>query len=700
MATINIGPLRVTGEAGGAPTIGWNVPADHPQSLAQIGAYRVGDRSDAPLTQAAPPPFDYAPVAATGFPNLSYGVVRDPVAAEFRGATPSFTFSGAYPSTGRIPNGTYIIWVHAQAYVRDEDETLIRIDNGVATATIQVTSSPVTEPPRVPRVGLGARTAADPATIITPAVGAPAVGGQVGATFSIPPFISPTFFQVAVYRREDYDTDLLRSERAPVARSDNPDTQPRAGNPDTAAERIPVEALPESTMVGGVEVWTLNFGATSPNEALGTLTGPVPNGEYALVVKYAFEEAGEIIRYDPDRGVIRGPHKFLTSQPAYRIFEVQGSTEPEDVPDPFIYRPTLRPVVVFPRDAINAEVSEPLRLIWHYRHARGIDQESVEIRRVLSGGTNAGTRYLALSGNNLATQRWVTALDTTNDTTTIRARVGGTDLVKGIDLVAGAAADRAWGGLAWGQHNFSVRATSGDGEITEWSDPVRVNVYRRLSILTLTPALDASGFVAVDWTHDGATGNNRQARYRVRLLQDGRFVTGTTDGLADDHARALRGSDLTWTANRSDNSLGPVPNGTYDVEVTIWDPFGNETQDITPVTVNNTLPTAVAVTPRVYDLDGVLQPGTSGLIAGDYVGVAFGAIPTGLHEVRLERREFSRRDGRTLRDEPITRAVLPLGTATSLARFNDLEVSDGVQYEYRAVAASLSGAERPGDWTP
>ena len=273
------------------------------------------------------------------------------------------------------------------------------------------------------------------------------------------------------------------------------------------------------------------------------------------------------------------------------------------------------------------------------------------MRRVLSGGTNVGTRYLARSSQEVYS--WVTALDTTNNTTDIPIRS------EHLRLAAGTAIGTGWGQIAWGTHQFAVRPTSESGAQGDWSDNLTVDVYRRLTISTLTVAV-TGGFIVATWTHDGATGNNAQARYRVQIFErnadgsNGRFVSGTSDRAGDPRPRPRRSGrqPLFRSQPHRTQSLGPVKNGDYNVVVTLWDKYGTQsTPRADDITVANTAPAMVAVTPRVYDHEDMVQPGTSGLIEGEYIGVGFGTVTGPPFSVRLERRDFSRTDGRQLEDE-------------------------------------------------
>ena len=121
-----------------------------------------------------------------------------------------------------------------------------------------------------------------------------------------------------------------------------------------------------------------------------------------------------------------------------------------------------------------------------------------------------------------------------------------------------------------------------------------MDVYRRLTITALTVAV-TGGFIVATWTHDGATGNNAQARYRVQIFErnadgsNGRFVSGTSDRPETrDHARAVQGDNLSFTANRTAPSLGPVDNGDYNVVVTLWDKYGTQS---TPERMTSPSPT-------------------------------------------------------------------------------------------------------------
>ena len=703
MATIPI-TMRVRGAANGSPTVSWMLP-DDPDGNArttcwyQVGAYREGDQDpNASLSQAAPPPFRFVPVAATGWPALAYGAVPDPILVG--PLPPSFTFTGSRPSNGILPNGTYIIWLHVIVRDFNDANEVINEDSGVAfMRNVRVTSSVGEARPRIIRAAgrHGARVSPDPPIIVTPVAAVPPTtvqGSQLGAAIRVPDGVVPSHFQVAVYRGEDYDIGLRRANRSPIARSVN------IGSTRASAEKVPSYEFPYDRTT---ETWTLNFGTGEVPELAPGIPNSPPGKDWVLVVRYSWEDAGIITDYNPRTGLVREEHIHLTSHSAYRFFRVTGSFPWDGViPDDYIYVPTVGPGIQWDTGTLRGEVGSSLRLDWHYQHRRGIGQRYVQIRRDLAGASNAGTRYLKRVGRVLS---WVTALDTTADATT--------DLVQDADhivLPPGTAVGTGWGGLTWGVHSFTIRAVSGDGEISPWSLPLLVSVYRQLSITSLSVPNVTNGFITATWAHDGATGNNRQTRYRVQVFDDrGRFVTGTSDRPSDpSHARALPGDALTWTANRAAGSLGPVKNGTYNVVVTLWDIGGNETQRSASVTVTNTAPPSAAttITPRIYDHQHRIvndpatgMPATSGLHPGEYVGVGFGTV-TGLWGVRLERVEFSRRDGRLRDDEPQQIGLLPLGTATALERFNDYEVDDGVEYNYRATAISLQGAETVGSWTP
>ena len=691
MANFDVTLTAPATNTGGSPTITWTLPSGTNQTFYQIGAYRVGDRSDAPLTQAAPPPFAYHPVAASGFPAIPYGVVPDPQL--IRTTTQSFTFDGSYPSTRALPNGTYIIWVHIiEDVLNDNNEITVR-NNGVATAQIVVSGSTAQQPPRLLRFDRSGRPVyvAPPAPILlTPTAGQELPNGAVSVAIQMPVAgIIPSDIKIAIYRRIDWDFDRRRSNFNPVRFTDRDGDGPGARG---GAEWVPINEWSPPTRVGGTLTWTVVFGAST------SVPDEVPNGMWVLACKYNTEVTAAILSFDPATGLARVEHRYHSSEITVREFEVSGSTEDFTPPDPYAYMPTTAPSATWPRNRTNNEVAEPLDLRWTYNDRRGIGQRSVQVRRILSGGTNAGTRYLARSS--LGVYSWVTALDTTNNTTDIPIRS------EHLRLAAGTAVGTGWGQIAWGTHQFAVRPTSESGAQGDWSDNLTVDVYRRLTITALTVAV-TGGFITATWTHDAATGNNAQARYRVQIFErnadgtNGAFVSGTSDRPETrDHARAVQGDNLTFTLNRTAPSLGPVKNGSYNVVVTLWDRYGTQsTPRADDITVTNTAPTAVAVTPRVYDHQDQVQVGTSGLIEGEYVGVAFGTV-TGLHSVRLERRDFSRTDGRQLEDEAQTIALLPLGTATALTRHNDYLVDHGTQYEYRSVAIATSGAETEGAWTP
>ena len=148
-----------------------------------------------------------------------------------------------------------------------------------------------------------------------------------------------------------------------------------------------------------------------------------------------------------------------------------------------------------------------------------------------------------------------------------------------------------------------------------WSQALPVDVYRRLTITSLSASV-VGGFMRAVWAHDGSTGNNSQRRFRVQVFDSNRrFVTGTSDRPEEPfRARAVLGDDLSFTFNRTaENSLGPVKNGTYTVVVTLWDAYGNRSEErSTSVSVTNTAPAAVAVTPRVYNHLDQVQTGADG----------------------------------------------------------------------------------------
>ena len=668
---------------GGSPTISWTLPSGTNQTHFQIGAYRSGDRSDDPLTQAAPPPFDYQPVAASGHPALPYGVVPDPEIIP--STTQQFTFGGGYPATRGLPNGTYIIWVHIIEDILNDEGRLIGQNSGVATGQIVVSGSTIQEPRRLPRTTY---EAPPPPVIVTPVEGAPLTSGAVSVAIQFPAGIThPRDIKIAIYQSDDWDEDRRRATANPVRFTDRGGDGPGR---DGGAEWVPIDEFLPFTSPGGVPTLTVVFGASVsvPDEVPNSPAGKT----WVMAVKYNTEQTAHIISFDERTGFARVAHMYHSSEITVRSFTVTGSVDDYDQPDPFEYTPTAAPTATWPRNRIAAEVGGNLDLRWQYHNSRGVGQRSVQVRRILNGGTNAGTRYLSQATPGGAVS-WVTALDTTGGTTDIAIRT------EHLQLSPGTAVGTGWGGLTWGTHQFAIRPTSEAGTQGDWSNTLTVDVYRRLTISNVAATV-TGGFIVASWSHDGATGNNRQARYRVQIYEGRRFVSGTSDRPETrDHARAVIGDDLSFTLNRTAPALGPVPNGTYRVRVTIWDRYGNQDADETTVTVNNTAPTAVAVTPRVYDHRDMVQPGTSGLIPGEYVGVAFGTIPAGLHAVRLERQDFSRTDGRELAEASQV-AFLPLGTSTSLARFNDYQVDHGAQYEYRAVAIAANGAEADGAWTP
>ena len=202
----------------------------------------------------------------------------------------------------------------------------------------------------------------------------------------------------------------------------------------------------------------------------------------------------------------------------------------------------------------------------------------------------------------------------------------------------------------------------------------------------------------------------------MQAFQNRRLVSGTSERPEDQFQPAIPARAIldpaasTFDFSRALPSKGPLPNGTYQIVLTIWDKYGNQApQSSVNVTVNNPAPAKVSATPHVYDWEDQVQvdpatnmPYTEGLIPGEHIGITFGALTTSIYELILQRREFSRLDGGEVDDNPIVIAQLPrgVGTRTALPRFNDETIRSGVQYEYRAVSVHNNGAIQNGDWAP
>ena len=147
-------PVTITAPAagatvGGSPTVDLDFTAGyHP--VAGSGRGVSGGRPvRCGLSQAAPPPFDYIPLAASGNPIFPFGVVPDP--EPVRRSVQSFTFDGAWPSNGAIPNGPVIIWLHIISETLNDEGEVISRDNGVATVRVNVANSLAAEPRRLRR---------------------------------------------------------------------------------------------------------------------------------------------------------------------------------------------------------------------------------------------------------------------------------------------------------------------------------------------------------------------------------------------------------------------------------------------------------------------------------------------------------------------------------------------------------------------
>ena len=674
----------------GSPTVTWTVEDEDgntlDQTFFQCGAYRVEDRTrGAPLNQAAPPPFDYMPVAASGYPNLPYGVVPNPI--EIRQSAKQFTFSGAYPSTGALPEDEYYVWLHVIVQETDPNDPLrvISRESGVATVRFEVGPNTIAS---VPRLRVQDGFPLPPPTILSPTANQAwdalsTADGPVQVGLQFPDGIVPSEVKVAGYRRTDWNFDTNQGEALPLVYTDR---APYEAPTPRSAEWIDIAPF-EQDPVNNRRTWTLTFDGSEGVAAF-------PNGRWVVAVRYNSEVTARVTEFDPANGFTREAHRYDASQAAWVAFGVSNSFDNTIIPDRVVSTPTARPAITWPRNRIANEVGSPLHLMWHYANRRGVGQKSVNVRRILAGGTNAGTRYLSRSTAGVYT--WVTAL-ATDGTTDIPIRS------EELALAFGGGVTDSWGGLTWGTHSFAVRPTSDAGVVGDWSSELTVDVYRRLTLQTFTASVNADGFIACRWTHNGSTGNNRQARYRIQVFDsDGNIVSGTSDRREDQYntrwPRAVIGNQGAFVLNRTLPSKGPVANGTYNVVLTIWDRYGNQApQREQSVTVNNTAPPTVVVVPRVYDHNDVLQPGTSGLIEGMYVGIGMTGVTTAIHEVRLERRQFSNLYF-PLDDVEEVIATLPRGTASSLPRWNDETVIDGVEYSYRAVSVAANGAETEGAW--
>ena len=670
--------------SGGSPNITWT--SAETQTLYQIGAYRVGDRSNAPLNSITPP-FRFHPVAASGYPSLPYGAIPDPI--PIRSSRQSFRFDGAYPSTGSLPNGTYYIWLHVIHEERNADGDVIARDNGVATQRLVVSNSVVAEPLRVPDAHnelLPAPTIIFPTADHTFNIGDDADAGEVTAPFfqiQLPSAIQfPSEVKVAIYQRDDWDFDRNRGTAFPLVYTDRaPFDAPKPRSAEWVT--LPPE---DATRVNNKPTWTLTFDGSEGFAA-------IPNGFWVAAIKYNSEITARVLSFNPGDGLVREAHRYDDSHIDFVPFEVRGSFENTLIPDPYIHIARDRPTITWPTNATRNPVDEALPLRFQYHGRVGL--RSVEVRRNLIGGTNAGTRYLSRSSSGVYT--WVTALGT------------GTDIplrTEELVLAPGTAVGSGWGNLAWGAHQFAMRPTSDAGIVGDWSDILAVRAYRKLAITNLR-AVVTNGFIVVSW-NNGATGsNNRQGRFRIQVKDsDGNPVTGTSERPSDQYvperyARAILGDDTSFTLNRDLPSKGPVDNGTYDVVLTIWDIYGNQSDaSEVEVTVNNTAPPAVTTTPRIYDESDVVQTGTQGYIPGDYPGITFGGITTTIHQVLLRRREFARQDGAELQDEPVTIATLPTAGRTTLERWNDYEAKPATLYEYSAISEAVTGARTQGTWSP
>ena len=347
-----------------APTITWTLPAGITQSLYQIGAYRASDRtSGAPLGQVAPPPFDYQPVAASGYPNIPYGVIPDP--RPIRSALQQFTFDGSYPSTGALPNGTYIVWLHviSETY---EDRALQSVDNGVATVRFTVANSLVAQPRRIRRSDRGGEEPPPP-TILSPTAeqewdADAAADGPVAVRFQVPTGISPDEVKIAIYDANYFDPETLvpTERRFPVVYTDR---APYDAPTPRSAEWI--DLAPFGPLRGVTPpTWQVTF-----NGADGT--AEVPNGDWVLAIRYNTELTGRILSYDTRTGFVRAAHRYHASQSAVRAFSVENSFDSTIVPDPYTYVPSTVPEVTWERNRIAADVGAGLSLKWFYHNRRG-----------------------------------------------------------------------------------------------------------------------------------------------------------------------------------------------------------------------------------------------------------------------------------------------------------------------------------------
>ena len=149
-----------------------------------------------------------------------------------------------------------------------------------------------------------------------------------------------------------------------------------------------------------------------------------------------------------------------------------------------------------------------------------------------------------------------------------------------------------------------------------------------------------------------------------------------------------------------------------------WTPPAPRLREIKPVRITDLTDARVPVFTRISGSDNPLQ----GLAAGVGIGIFYYEPATGVdqsdptpNDAIIERREFSRNDGRPLSPTEETRFVFgqSLGTAvpippeagvtgaTLLAYFSDFDTPSGVQFEYRATLIDTrSGGRRIGPWVP
>ena len=683
----------------GILTATWTLPAGKRSDLTYLGVYRQTDRNRAIALDSAVPPFAYYPVVATGFPSLPYGIVPSPLGLP--GLAGTFIANGQYPATGILPNGDYTLWLLVLHQDRNTAGEITNTDYGIATQDFSVTGSAAVEPARIPLDSAAGEP--PPPTIVSPAEGStvdltPTNPGDdpkhLFVEFSTPPELEPQSAKIAIYREENLDR-TADSQETPVVYSD----RAPYGEPGTrgGAEWVLIEQF-ERRPNG-------NYRMTFDGEPGSS--GDVPTGNWFVAVRYTSLATGRLREFDPLTGEFRrSSTRYHASQPAEGRFSVTGGIEDTAETRLVNVVPSTRPYITWPRPVIEAEVNTALRLAWQYHNRRGVGQKSVQIRRVLSGGANAGTRYLSRNAQGVLS--WVTALSSPATDIPITTTE--------IELVHGTSPNLAWGGLTWGTHQFDVRPTTQNDVQGAWSTKQRVIVYRRLTLTGMSIG-NPNGWLQVSWTHDGDSGNNQQRAFKIAVYADdaleGDFPIYRTSPDPDDRfrrgpARWVQGDNTLFVFSTSeDRASDIVRNGNYIVRMKIRDRRELESNTLQRPqtgshTVNNPGPPAATIVPRVYNIRGEVQSGSSGLIPGAWIGIGttLGSGGVAAASARLERRETSRSGGREINDEPIVIADLPLASGAAIAEWPDQTVLAGAEYEYRAVTESRVGGETFGAWTP